>query len=625
MIPAQNSPTIARPPLRVWPGVVLVILQWLGWFVVPLVAPEATLYGVMGGLACGPAILVWWLFFSGAPWSERLGAVALIVAALAATPHLLHESVARGNMGFQFLLYAIPVLSLAFVVWAVASRRLSDGLRRAAMVATILLACGVFTLLRSKGLRGDGFPEFTWRWAETPEERLLARAGDEPFAIPPAPAPTASPEETPSTAEPGARAALPPAPEEESPHETPALTAGEKEAILPPPPVATGPAPEWPGFRGPHRDGIIPGVRIETDWSTSPPVELWRRPIGPGVSSFAVQGDRLYTQEQRGEDEIVAGYDLTTGEPVWMHRDETRFWDSHVGAGPRATPALGGELVYALGATGILNALDGGNGTVVWSRNVASDTDAKLPTFGFVSSPLVVDDVVIVHVGALVAYDLATGDPRWLGPAGGSYSSPQLLTLDGVPQVLLLSAAGAMGVVPADGALLWTHAWPGIGIVQPALTAEGDVLISQVDDSAVPIGTRRLAVAHAADGWTVEERWTSIRMKPSFSPLVVHEGYAFGFDGRLLACIDVADGERKWKGGRYGSGQLLLLPDQDLLLVVSEQGELALVAATPERFTELARFPALEGKTWNQPVLVGDVLLVRNGQEMAAFRLAPAG
>jgi outer membrane protein assembly factor BamB len=282
--------------------------------------------------------------------------------------------------------------------------------------------------------------------------------------------------------------------------------------------------------------------------------------------------------------------------------------------------------VYTLGATGILNALHAADGTVVWSRNAASDTDAKLPLWGFVSSPLVVDDLLIVHAGTLVAYDLATGEPRWFGPAKvGSYNSPHLLTIDGVPQILLLSHAGATSVAPADGTLLWEHAWPGIGIMQPALTAEGDVLISMIDGGASPIGTRRIAVAHGPGGWTVEERWTSIGLKPSFSPVVVHEGHAFGFDGRLLACIDVEDGERRWKGGRYGSGQLLLLPDQDLLLVLSEQGELALVRATPDQFTELARFPAIEGKTWNQPALVGDVLLVRNGQEMAAFRLSLAG
>ena len=132
---------------------------------------------------------------------------------------------------------------------------------------------------------------------------------------------------------------------------------------------------------------------------------------------------------------------------------------------------------------------------------------------------------------------------------------------------------------------------------------------------------RRLAVMHGSGGWTVEERWTSVGLKPYFNDFVVHHGHAFGFDGSILACIDLKDGERKWKGGRYGSGQLVLLPDQGLLLVLSEQGELALVEAAPDQFTELARLPAIKGKTWNHPVLVGDLLLVRNGQEMAAFRL----
>ncbi len=106
---------------------------------------------------------------------------------------------------------------------------------------------------------------------------------------------------------------------------------------------------------------------------------------------------------------------------------------------------------------------------------------------------------------------------------------------------------------------------------------------------------------------------------------MVHKGHAYGFDGSILSCIDLADGKRKWKGGRYGSGQLLLLPGQDLLLVISEEGELVLVSASPDQFREVSRFAAIEGKTWNHPVLVKDVLLVRNGEEMAAFRLAVSG
>ena len=520
---------------------------------------------------------------------------------MAVTSQILHKSIAMGMMGFMFYIYPIPFLSLPFVVWAVASRRLSDGPRRASMVATILLACGVWALLRTDGVTGGGTAQLAWRWSKTPEERLLAQAVNEPAALP-ASTPAAIP---------AAPAAAP-----EAPATIKAITA----------PAKTEAGADWPGFRGPHRDGIIPGVRIETDWSTSPPVELWRRPIGPGWSSFAVRGDLLYTQEQRGDDEVVACYNATTGKPVWTHRDAVRFWESNGGAGPRATPTLSNGRVYTFGATGILNALDAGDGAVVWSRNAATDTDTKVPVWGFASSPLVVDDVVIVAAaGRLVAYDLVTGDRRWTGPArGGGYSSPHLMTIDGVAQVLLLSEAGAISVAPADGTMLWEHPWPsGVGIVQPALTSDGDVLMS-VSAATGGTGMRLIGVAHGPGGWSVEERWTSAGLKPYFNDFVVHDGHAFGFDGSILACIDLKDGKRKWKGGRYGYGQLVLLPDQDLLLVLSEEGELALVGAAADQFREIARFPAIEGKTWNHPVLVGDLLLVRNGQEMAAFRLSLA-
>jgi outer membrane protein assembly factor BamB len=348
---------------------------------------------------------------------------------------------------------------------------------------------------------------------------------------------------------------------------------------------------------------------------------MWKRPIGPGWSSFAVSGDLFYTQEQRGEEEVVACYKATTGQPVWSHRDKARFFESVGGAGPRGTPTLSNGRVYTFGATGILNALDAATGNVVWSRNVASETNTKVPFWGFSSSPLVIGDVVIISAyGKLVAYDAATGNQKWVGPdAGGSYSSPQLVTIDGVAQVLLLGDSGIISVAPSDGKQMWDHQWSANSIVQPGLGANGEILITSQEN-----GTRSIGVARAASGWTVTERWTSNGLKPYFNDFVVHKGHAFGFDGRILSCIDLKDGQRKWKGGRYGNGQLVLLPDQDLLLVVSEEGELALVGATPDQFTELAKVPGIQGKTWNHPALVGDVLLVRNGEEMAAFRLSRA-
>jgi outer membrane protein assembly factor BamB len=576
---AQPSRQIDKPSsrkqLRLWPGVVFAALLLLCMYVLPVVVPKALIFAMLGAAVCALAIVVWWAFFSRARWTERVGVIALVIVAMVATRLVLHKSIAGGMMGMMFPIYGLLTVSVALVVAVVISRRLSDGARRAVIAASVLLACGAWTLLRTGGITAEARSDLHWRWSQTPEERLLAHASDETAALPSAPT---------------------------------ALPAAETGA-------------DWPGFRGSNRDGVVRGTRIATDWSKTPPVELWSRPVGPGWSSFAVHGDLFYTQEQRGDEEVVSCYSVSTGKPVWRHADAARFFESNGGAGPRATPTLSNGRLYTFGATGILNALDARDGSVIWSRNAASDTQAKLPGWGFASSPLVVgDEVVIATAGTLAAYDLATGAPRWTGPkGGGGYSSPHLMTIDGATQIVMMCGPGAMGVAPADGKLLWQHPLPpDARIVQPTQIANGELLVSDGEASDI----HRIAVKHGDGGWTVTERWTSDGLKPYFSDLVVHKGYAYGFDADTLACINVEDGARKWAGGSYGSGQLVLLPDQDVLLVVSEQGELALVKAAPDRFTELARFPAIKGKTWNHPVLAGDVLLVRNSEEMVAFRLA---
>jgi outer membrane protein assembly factor BamB len=507
-------------------------------------------------------------------------------------------------MGFLSYALQFPTLCVALVGWAWISRRLQPGSRFAAAIVAAALGCVPWMLMRTGGISGNGTSDFHLRWSPTPEERLLAHAADEtPAAAPAAPAPA------PAAAEPAK-------PE----------TAAKPEPAAFPSIVKTKPA-EWPGFRGPDRNSVIHGVQIATDWSASPPVQLWRREVGPGWSSFAVRGDRFYTQEQRGADEVVSCYRMSTGQPIWRHRDHVRFWESNGGAGPRATPTLKDGRVYAFGATGILNSLDEATGAVIWSRNVSADAKVKVPMWGFASSPIVVDDDVIVAAsGKLAAFDVTNGEPRWVSASiGGSYSSPQLATLDGIEQVVLLGGSGAAAVAPATGARLWDAKWESaVTIVQPAVIGDRDILITTAASSGGE-GVRRLAIAHAGAKWTAEERWTSNGLKPYFNDYVVNKGYAYGFDGSILSCIDLNDGARKWKGGRYGNGQLVLLPDQDLLLVTTEEGEIALVKATPDQFTEIARVPALEGKTWNHPVLVKDVLLVRNDHEMAAFRLPAAG
>ena len=618
----QNIESTPRKPLRLWPGVAAATILVLVGYVVPIVMPDYAGLGMIGAAIAGLLVIVWWLLFSRARWYERVGAIVLMIAALAVLNRIVHPSIAGGAMGNLTYVLAMPTLGVALVAWAAVSRRLAPAARAAAVVVAILLGCLPWTVLRTGGIDANGRSDFHWRWTPTPEDRLLAQTKDEPMPAPPAtaavetPAPAPAPTPTPT-----------PTPAPAATARTAEVTAAPAAAPTSEParPVVSHRRAEWPGFRGPDRDDVVHGVQIATDWSQSPPVQMWRRPIGPGWSSFAVNGNLLYTQEQRGGDEIVSCYKVSTGQPVWAHRDAARFWESNAGAGPRGTPTLSNGRVYTLGATGIVNALDGATGAVIWSRNAASDTKVKIPMWGISSSPLVVDDVVIVAAGGkLAGYDVATGNLRWSGGGGGfSYSSPHLVTLDGVPQVLFISGPGTVAVEAKTGKVLWQHAWAGGSIVQPAMTADGDLLVNTMGGNG-GLGLRRLAVANKSGGWTVEERWTSTGLKPYFNDFVVHKGYAFGFDGSILSCIDLQDGQRKWKGGRFGNGQLLLLADQDLLLVLSEEGELALVKATPDQFTEVARFPAIEGKTWNHPVLVGDHLLVRNDQEMAAFRLSPA-
>src|SRR5262245_3412231 len=487
-------------PIRLWPGVALAILLLVLRYVVPVALPDYMPVGFIGAILCGFAIALWWLFASRAPWLERLAVVALMVGAVAATRPVLDPSIRTGAMGMLFYLLAIPTMTAAFVAGIAATRNQPARVRRIAGVAAIVAGCGGWALVRTGGFTGDGKQDLSWRWSMTPEDKLLARQENVPASLAAAAPDAVTPAgegqrietvASPAAAQPAPADAAVTAPkvggaDAKAPAE-PSVPA-QKPAV--PPVVVEEPAAPpaaWPGFRGAERDGHVRGVRIATDWAASPPVEMWRRAVGPGWSSFAVRGDLVYTQDQRGDDEVVACYNLKTGQPVWRHRDPARFWESNGGAGPRGTPTLAGGRVYTLGGTGLVNALDAATGAVAWVRNAATDTGAKVPMWGFSGSPLVTDGLAIVGAsGALAAYDAATGEKRWTTPVSGtSYSSPQRATIGGVPQVLLLAGEGVRGFAPADGTLLWQHEWKGYPIVQPALTAEGDVLITANESSGL--------------------------------------------------------------------------------------------------------------------------------------------
>jgi outer membrane protein assembly factor BamB len=399
-------------------------------------------------------------------------------------------------------------------------------------------------------------------------------------------------------------------------------------ASKPPPgahPVPTA-AMRWPDFRGARRDGHYRDSPVRTDWPAGGLAPIWKQPAGGGHASFAVADGRAFTIEQRAGEEVVAAYDVMSGRELWTTGWPARFTEYYGGEGPRATPTWHGGVVYAQGAEGELRALDAGTGRLRWRTNVLDDAGAENLAWGVSASPLIVDDTVVVLPGggggrSLAAYHRESGKLRWSAlDDGAAYSSPMLVTLAGVPQILVLTATRIVAVT-ADGArVLWDAPWQtqsGINVAQP-LVLDGDRIFVS---SGYGTGAALFQVSRSGDSFSVSERWRTNRMKNQFTSSVYHQGYIFGLDESILACLDASTGALKWKGGRYGYGQVLLASGH--LIVTTEEGELVLVRATPDGHVELARSAALEGRTWNHPAVAGGVLLVRNGRQMAAFDLRP--
>ena len=381
----------------------------------------------------------------------------------------------------------------------------------------------------------------------------------------------------------------------------------------------------WTDYRGPNRDGRYEEVKVATNWPADGLQPVWKQPVGGGYASFVVAEGQAYTIEQRRGQEVVAAYDIQTGRELWTHGWNAEFVESMGGDGPRATPTWHEGRVYALGATGELHCLEAKTGKPIWSRNILKDNGAQNLEWGMSGSPLVVDDKVIVLPGgtsgkSVAAYNRLTGQPVWqsLNDRQG-YVSPMLAQLAGKRQVVVVTSNRVVGLEIADGSLLWEHPWNtsmGINCSQPIAVSDNRLFIS----SGYGKGAAVVEISKSGDGFAARTIWENTAMKNKFNSSIFHEGYIYGLDEGILTCVDVATGERKWKGGRYGYGQMLLASGH--LIVLSDTGELALVKATPDRHTEVAKFAALEGKTWNYPALAGGRLLVRNANQMACYNLS---
>lgn len=399
--------------------------------------------------------------------------------------------------------------------------------------------------------------------------------------------------------------------------------AASPETAKPSAPKSTAPAPYWTDFRGPRRDGVYDQTSILTHWPKEGLKPLWKQPVGGGYASFVIADGRAFTIEQRRAREFVTAYDVLTGRELWNHSYDANFQETMGGDGPRATPTYHAGLLYSLGATGELRCLDAANGALKWSKNILKDNDAQNLQWGMSASPLIVDDKLIVQPGgaagkSIVAYNKLTGDPIWKSLDDvQAYTSPMLVTLSGKRQILTVTAKRAIGITPEEGKLLWEFPWVteyDVNSAQPIVVDESHVLLS----AGYGHGAALLEISPSGQVKTV---WQNTKMKNKFNSSVLVNGYLYGLDESIFACIDVRTGEQKWKAGRYGYGQLLLAHDR--IILTTETGDVVLIRPNPERLEELARFSALDGKTWNVPALADGRLFVRNTTEMAAYRVAP--
>jgi outer membrane protein assembly factor BamB len=392
-----------------------------------------------------------------------------------------------------------------------------------------------------------------------------------------------------------------------------------------PAPATTAGSTYWADFLGPGRLGHYDQKPILTNWPAGGLQQVWKQPVGGGYASFTVANGLAFTIEQRRGSEVVAAYDVRTGRERWTHSWKALFEEVLGGNGPRATPVWDDGRVYALGAQGELRCLESATGKPIWNKNILTDNGAVNLQWGMSASPLVVDGKVIVapggdHGNSIVAYDKLSGKRVWGSlDDRAAYDSPTLATVGGRRQLLAITAKRAVGLAVEDGKLLWEYPWVtqnDINVAQPIVVAPNRVYLS----SAYGHGAAVLELTPKGDGFETRVVWSSNRMKNKFNSAVLHEGFIYGLDDGILACVDAESGELKWKGGRYGYGQLLLASGH--LVVLTEEGDVVLVRATPDTHREVARFTALSGKTWNIPAISDGLLLVRNEVEMAAFRIA---
>jgi outer membrane protein assembly factor BamB len=563
-------------PLRVWPATLIMASYWLAIAIgKPIGGPVTFLTILLASVLAAFAMLGWWLLASRATLRERLVlGLGMVAGCLAA--NLLADKM---TAGVPFVIFVLPWILVGWWLVAAALGRSSPLIRMSGLLFTLLGGCLLTDALRFQGVTGSMDSSATFRWQLRDEDRFLAANQQRPDF-------------------PRDAADLPLRP---TPH-------------------------DWTEFRGPRRDNRALGPTTLADWTDHPPKLRWKKLVGPGWSSFAVVGDYAFTQEQRSDLEVIVAYQLADGREAWSYPLPERFEEAAAGAGPRATPTLAGDRLYALSSQGSLVCLQASSGQLLWKKDLRADTGASTPIWGFASSPLVsYGTVSVIACGpdnhAIAAYDAASGSLRWTAGRGNhGYASCQAAEFDGVPQILATTNYGLQAFDINDGQLLWEHVWelPHAARMLQPLIIEGHRLLLH----SYLEGAKLLDIQRSQQQWQIDTRWWSRRLKSYFNDCVLLDGYLYGFDNNIFTCVALETGEATWKKGRYGHGQVLLASRAKRLIVLGEFGELILLAADPTQHQELGKIQALDGKTWNHPVLIDNLLLVRNASQMACYELA---
>jgi outer membrane protein assembly factor BamB len=377
---------------------------------------------------------------------------------------------------------------------------------------------------------------------------------------------------------------------------------------------------EWPQFRGEGRDGFVQGAKLLGAWPEGGPKVVWRTKLGQGFAQVAVAGGRAFVGFSDETNEYVGAFDAATGRELWRQTLGPTFVQAEFGNGPRATPTVHGDVVYAFGGSGRLRALAVSDGAVKWEVDVPAALGSEVPRFGFSPSPLVVDDLLVLDVGGktgkLVAFDRKDGTVRWSafeGPAG--YSSPVVATLAGVRQILFARGNVVSGVT-LDGKELWSYQAEESVVASPIPVPGDRVFVSASGDT----GCAMLAISKTETGFEARELWKNRNMRNHFNSSVLADGYIYGFDNATLKCLSVETGEMVW--GKRGLGKSSLAVAGDRLVILGDLGLLIVAERTPEAYREIGSMQVLaESRAWTAPSVAGGKVFVRNHDEVACVDL----